>query len=66
MVELTTEVLMLQRQAYLMLVDSIERQLGISPRTAEIRKSVKNPPPQYHFELEYNRAQEKDAPTTES
>ena len=31
------------RQALLMLVDAIERELGIKPRTAELRKADKNP-----------------------
>ena len=30
-----------KRQAFLMLVDSIERALGIEPRTAELRRIVK-------------------------
>jgi len=29
------------RQALLMLVDALERELGISPRTAELRKTRK-------------------------
>lgn len=31
------------RQALLMLVDALERELGISPRTAELRKQNKQP-----------------------
>jgi hypothetical protein len=31
------------RQAFLMMVDAIERELGISPRTSELRKADKNP-----------------------
>lgn len=34
------------RQALLMLVDALERELGISPRTAELRKTAKGQPPQ--------------------
>jgi hypothetical protein len=29
------------RQALLLIVDALERELGISPRTSELRKSVK-------------------------
>ena len=31
-----------KRQAFLMLVDGIERALGIQPRTAELRRIVKD------------------------
>lgn len=34
------------RQALLMLVDALERELGISPRTAELRKDRKMPWPE--------------------
>ena len=32
------------RQALLMVVDAIERELGIAPRTAELRKDAKTQP----------------------
>lgn len=38
---LTRENMMLMRQALLMQLDAIERMLGISPRTAELRKEMK-------------------------
>lgn len=38
-----TEAFMLTfRQALLLIVDAIERELGINPRTAELRKDAKN------------------------
>jgi len=36
-----TEFLLAVRQALLMMLDAIERKLGISPRTSELRKMVK-------------------------
>ena len=35
------ELLKAQRQAYLMLVDALERKLAIQPRTSELRKEHK-------------------------
>jgi hypothetical protein len=32
------------RQALLMIVDAIERELGIAPRTAELRRQTKHNP----------------------
>lgn len=40
-IQLTYEYLSKQRDAYLALVDSIERLLEISPRTAELRRQEK-------------------------
>jgi hypothetical protein len=37
-----TEFLMGVREALLMMLDLVERKLGISPRTSEIRKAYKN------------------------
>jgi hypothetical protein len=62
-ISITRDFLMSQRQALLMQLDSIERLLDISPRTAELRKERKalNPPPQYQCELDYEKRQEKEA-----
>lgn len=40
-IQLTREYLMRQRDAYLSLIDNIERLLDISPRTAELRRAEK-------------------------
>lgn len=53
---LPREFLMSQRQALLMQLDSIERLLAISPRTAELRKEQRAAnPPQYQVELDYDK-----------
>ncbi len=54
-IELTRDYLLRQRQAYLMLVDSIEIMLDIHPRTSELRRAAKTPPPQYYAELEHEK-----------
>jgi hypothetical protein len=36
---ITPNLLLTVRQALLLIVDAIERELGISPRTAELRKA---------------------------
>lgn len=40
-IQLNREFLMRQRDAYLVLVDAIERLLEISPRTVELRREAK-------------------------
>lgn len=47
------ELFMTQRKALLEQVDAIERLLDISPRTAEMRRKVQDPPPQYEIELKH-------------
>jgi hypothetical protein len=38
---MSRELLLAIRQALLMIVDALERELGITPRTAELRKTRK-------------------------
>jgi hypothetical protein len=46
---------MARRRALLTELDDLEKLLGISPRTSEIRKREKalNPPPQYECERQF-------------
>lgn len=52
---ITRDYLMTQRQALLLQLEAIELLLAMSPRTSELRKAAKNPPPQYQCELEYEK-----------
>jgi hypothetical protein len=51
-----------RRRSLLTELDNLEKLLGVTPRTSEIRKAQKaaNPPPQYNCEYEFNKREEKE------